>query len=292
MTDLWHRELFGLVTADAVRRHLLRPIVEWLGAEGLRVVAFHVTDITPLGMDGLYEAHLVNTADAYRYRALDARMALGPAVALRLAPPAGAVPIEHWYSRLQQIKGASSPAESQPGSLRHDLRAVNTILSLLHCSDAPAFARREADLMLGQPAESLPWQDGPALHQIADVLEAMTVREERGFCEVLTGLRGGVLLRLWDALDDDGRALAAKLIGTAGLCAHDAGERLCEHLAADARRGPLAGILAAPFDPGAPPVDIGRVRRHLAAAAVPFDDWSEAVLGSSMYFEPRRSAAQ
>jgi nucleoside diphosphate kinase len=285
---MWTRELFSLMTPDAVRRHLLRPILARFRAEGLTVAAFHVTDITPVRMDGMYEAHLVNTADAYRYRALDARMALGPAVALRLTPPDDGAPVEDWYARVKQIKGASSPAESRPGSLRHDLGAVNTILSLLHCSDSPAYARREADIMLGGPAHSLRWQDGAALDPLVEVMEAMVAKEERGFCEILTEVRSGIAFRLWDALDDEGRALAGKLIGTATLCAPDAGDRLRGHLAGGVRSGPLAEILAAPFDPSAPPVDVPWVRRHLAGAAIPLDDWSEAVLGSSMYFAPRR----
>jgi nucleoside diphosphate kinase len=285
---LWTRELFSLVTPDALRRHLLRPIVERLRREGLAVAAFHVTDITPVHMDGMYEAHLVNTADAYRYRALDARMALGPAVALRLLPPDDGASIEDWYGRLKRIKGASAPAEARPGSLRHDLGAVNTILSLLHCSDTPAFARREADIMLGAISQSIRWQDGTTLDPLIDVTEAMLAKENRGFCEVLTEVRSGIVFRLWDALDDDGRGLAVKLIGTDALCARDAGDRLRGHLPAGARSGPLAEILAMPFDPSAAPVDVGWVRRHLAGAAVAFDDWSEAVVASSMYFAPRR----
>jgi nucleoside diphosphate kinase len=283
--------VFSTVTPDAIRRHLLRPIVERFRGEGLTVAAFRVTDITTVHMDGLYEAHLVNTADSYRYRALDARMALGPAVALRLVPPRDGTPIDDWYARIKQIKGVSSPAESLPGSLRHDLGAVNTILSLLHCADSPSLARREADLLLGGPALTLRWQDGAALDPVIDVLEAMRGEERRGFCEVLTEVRTSIAFRLWDALDNDGRALVTKLIGTASLCSPDAGEQICGHLAVGARSAPLAEILAQPFDPSGTPVDVTWIGRHLASAGIAFDDWTEAVLISSMYFTPRRRPA-
>jgi nucleoside diphosphate kinase len=292
MTDLWDSAMFSIVTPDALRRHLLRPIIARFRAEGLTVAAFRVTDITTVHMDGMYEAHLVNTADAYRYRALDARMALGPAVALRLVPPRDDLSIMDWYRRVKEIKGASAPAEAQPGSLRHELGTINTIMSLLHCSDSPDFARREADFMLGGPAARLVWQDGTALDPLIDVTEAMRVREERGFCEVVTEIRGSIVFRLWDALDDDGRAFAVKLIGTGSLCAADAGDQLRAHLADGVRSGPLADILALPFDPSARPVDVAWVRRHLHGAGIAFDDWSEAVLASSMYFAPRRSVAR
>jgi nucleoside diphosphate kinase len=288
----WSDAVFSLVTPDAIRRHLLRPIVERFRAEGLTVAAFRVTDINTVHMDGMYEEHLVNTADAYRYRALDARMALGPAVALRLVPPDDGGPIEEWYARVKEIKGASAPAEAQPGSLRHGLAAVNTILSLLHCADSPSFARREADLMLGAPARSLAWQDGAELDPLIDLLEATGTPERRGFCEVVTELRASIAFRLRDALDEDGRMLVTKLIGTASLCAADAGAQVREHLPAGDRAGPLAGILAQPFDPSAPPVDVPWMRRQLAAAGVALDDWSEAVLVSSMYFPPRRRSGR
>jgi nucleoside diphosphate kinase len=284
----WTDAIFSLVTPDAIRRHLLRPIVHRFRAEGLAVAAFRVTDITTVHMDGMYEQHLVNTADAYRYRALDARMALGPAVALRLVPPGDGTPIRDWYARVKHIKGPSAPAEAPPGSLRHDLGAVNTILSLLHCADSPASAVRESALMLGGPAHTLSWQDGAALDPLVDVLEAAGAVETRGFCEVVSEIRASVAFRLWGDLDDDGRALVTKLIGTGSLCAAGAGEQVREHLAAGARSGPLAGILAQPFDPSTPPVDVAWVRRQLAAAGIGFDDWTGAVLASSMYFPPRR----
>lgn len=289
---LWADAIFSLVTPDAVRRHLLRPIVDRFRGEGLTVAAFRVTDITTVHLDGLYEARLVNTADAYRYRALDARMALGPAVALRLVPPPGGVPIHDWYARVGRIKGVSVPGEAAPGSLRHDLGAVNTILSLLHCADSPEFARREADLILGGPAHTLPWQEGAALDPVIDLLEAVRGAEARGFCDVVTEVRASISLRLWDALDDDGRTLVTKLIGMGSLCARDAGEQVRGHLAAGARSGPLAEILALPGDPSAAPVDVAWIRRHLASEGIAFDDWTEAVLASSMYFAPRRRPAR
>lgn len=292
MSPIWTQAMFCLVTPDALRRHLLRPIVERLRSESLTITAFRVTDISTVHMDGMYEAHLVNTADAYRYRALDARMALGPAVAMRLLPPADGTPIESWYARLKEIKGASAPAESRPGSLRHDLGAVNTILSLLHCSDSPEFAGREADLMLGGPAQTLPWQDGSSMDGLVDVTEAMQDKETRGFCEIVTELRASIVFRLWEAFDGDGRALAVKLIGMAALCSRDAGDQLREHLPAAAQEMPLAEILRLPFDPSGPPADLSWVRRQLASAGIALDDWSEAVLVSSMYFAPRRSVRQ
>ncbi len=281
--------MFSLITPDSVRRHLVRPIVDRLRSEGLRVAAFRITDITTVDLDGLYEAHLVNTADAYRYRALDARMALGPAIALRLVPQREGPSIDDWYRRLKAIKGASGPGESEPGSIRAQLRAINSILSLLHCSDTPEFARREADLLLGGPVESLSWHDGDKLDPLIDVLEASQAKETRGFCEVVSALRSGIAFRLWDSLDDDGRELVIKLIGGASLCAHDAGERVRQHLSGGAASSPPARILAQPFDPDGPPMDMSWVSRNLAAAGIAFDDWSNAVLCSSMYFAPRRN---
>jgi nucleoside diphosphate kinase len=285
----WVDAMFSVITPDSVRRHLVRPIVDRLRAEGLDVAAFRVTDITTLHLDGLYEERLVNTADAYRYRALDARMALGPAIALRLVPRHDGLSIDDWYPRLKAIKGASAPGQCEPGSIRHQLGAINSILSLLHCSDSPQFACREADLLLGGPVQALSWQDGRALDPLIDVFEAMSAKETRGFCEVVSQLRAGIALRLWDRFDDDGRELVVKLIDGAALCAHDAGARVRRHLTDDAAAGALARILASPFDPEGPPVDMVWVSRNLAAAGIAFDDWSNAVLCSSMYFAPRRN---
>jgi nucleoside diphosphate kinase len=283
----WRSTLFSVIGPDAIRRHLARLIIERYRQEGLAVIGWQSSRITPVLLDGVYEEHLVSSADAYRYRALDAKYALGPSIALRPAPPQGDNgEIFYWDRHIKTIKGSSAPADAEPGCIRPDLGAINTVLSLVHASDSPEHAARESSILLDGKAGS--WQPPSSLGGFLDVSEAYWRKESRGFPEVLSELRAGIVSHLWLSLSSEGQLLASQLIRAGQLAAPEAGERIRMHLV-DYRAGhALPEILAARFDPSTAPLDIGTVERVLVGAGLALDDWSRTVLDTSMFFEPRR----
>lgn len=285
--DPWRSALFSVIGPDAVRRHLARPIVERYRQEGLTVAGWQSSLITPVLLDGVYEENLVSSPDAYRYRALDAKYALGPSIALRLAPPQDDNrDISYWYRYIKTVKGASAPANAEPGCIRHELGAINTVLSLVHASDSPWHAARESTILLDGKADS--WRPRSSLSGFLDLCEAHWRRESRGFLEVLSELRAGILVQLWQSLSSEGQQLASRLVRADQLALPDAGERIRAHLV-DWRAGhALPDVLAARFDPSTAPRDISAVERALAGAGLALDDWSRTVLDTSMFFEPRR----
>jgi nucleoside diphosphate kinase len=283
---IWASSMLSIVTPDAIRRHLLRPIVERFRGEGMEVANLRVVQIAPVQMYGVYESILVPLSDAYY--ALEARMGLGPSVVLRLKPTGPPSDIGHWYGRLKALKGVSTPSLAPPGTIRRDLGAINKILSLLHASDRPRLASREAGIVLGPDSGIECEAPRESVEALLDLTETMRPRETRGFCEVLAELRGCIVFRLWDELSDDRRARAVTMIGNGSIARPDAGAEIARHLREVSCFHPLTTILSAPFDGSRPPLDIASVLRHLSGAGIELDDWSRAVLNTSMYFQPRR----
>lgn len=282
--------MLGIVTPDAIRRHLLRPIVERFRRAGIVVANLRVVQIAPVQMYGVYESVLVPMSDAYC--ALEARMELGPSVVLRLEPAGAAGDIEGWYRRIKELKGVSSPAAARPGTIRRDLGAINQILSLLHASDCPRLACHEADIVLGADSGIERREDPAAIEAFLELVETMRPREARGFGEVLAEVRSRIVFRLWDQLSDHCRATAMSHIRGATIARPHAGAEIASQLPDTSRVRPLGAILAAPFDASQRPLDIASVQRQLHGAGIALDDWSRAVLCTSRYFEPRREGAQ
>ncbi|HEX3647565.1 MAG TPA: nucleoside-diphosphate kinase, partial [Pseudonocardiaceae bacterium] len=283
----WTSSMLSVVTPDAIRRHLLGPVIERFRREGIRVANLCVAQITANQMYHLYEAIIDPLSEGHQ--ALEHRMALGPSVALRLVPPDDGRDIQAWCRRLRELKGASSPAIAPPGSIRHDLGSVNQVLSILHASDSPQRARLESEILLGGDADPATWPDATAVAPLLDTIAAMFPRETRGFPEVVGQLRARIVFRLWGQLSDDGRALATRLVRSGDIAEPDAGRRIADHVAATGANRPLLTVLAAGFRPAVPRLDMAAVRRQLHAAGICLDDWSDAVLSTSVYFAPRCS---
>lgn len=283
----WQSAMLSVVTPDAIRRQLLGPIVERFQEEGIRVANLCVAQITANQMYHLYEEIIGPLSDGHL--ALEHRMGLGPSVALRLVPPDDGRDILAWCRRLRELKGASSPAIAPPGSIRHDFGSINMVLSIMHASDDPARADLESRILLGEDADPATWPDATAVGPLVDTIAAMFPHETREFPDVVGELRARIVFRLWCQLSDDGRALAMRLVRSGDIAEPDAGLRVAEHVAPTGRNRPLITVLGARFEPSAPRLDMAAVRRQLRVSGVCLDDWSDAVLSTSMYFEPRRS---
>jgi nucleoside-diphosphate kinase len=123
-----------LVKPDAFARGLTGEIVARFERKGLRIAAMrHMT------MDrDLAERHYAEHADKPFFGELVEFITSGPLVAMVLEG-------EQAVAAARQVIGATNPLEAAPGSIRGDF-AIETGQNLVHGSDSPESARREAEL--------------------------------------------------------------------------------------------------------------------------------------------------
>jgi nucleoside diphosphate kinase len=285
VTGGWEHAVFCLLAPDTFRRHLAGAVLHRLAGGGLKVTGWAEVLVTDRTVDAVAQIQHVGAGAAFHYRALDAIFALGPAVALRLADTAARPPAD-LYREVKQLKGASMPADTRHGSIRHDLGSVNAVLSLLHVSDSPANAAREsAAILRGDP-------DGPPVDELLSpaatlpgyllAREAGGPAETRGHREVVAAVRGRVLARLWSALPEATRGEAIRLLATGGLGDPDAGPRLAAGLPAPG--DPLVAVLRSDFEPGPAAPDPTELDLLLRRHRIGLDAWERVVLATSRYF--------
>jgi nucleoside diphosphate kinase len=293
----WQHAVFGLLAPDAFRRNLAGAVLDRLAAGGLAVAGWAEVLVADRQVDAVAQVQRVGPGQAFRYRALDAIFALGPAVALRLADTAGR-PSDQLYREVKQLKGASMPADTRPGSIRYELGSVNAVLSLLHVSDTPENAAREsAAILRGDP-------DGPPVDELFGppatlpgyllTREAGSPAETRGHRDVVAAVRGRVAARLWPALSAAGRDEVVRLVALGQLGDPPAGARIAAELAGAAAADPLAGVLRSGFQPGPGAPDPDELDLVLRLHRIGLDPWERAVLATSRYFAaaaPRSTAA-
>jgi nucleoside-diphosphate kinase len=123
-----------LVKPDAFARGLTGEIVARFERKGLRIAALrHMT------MDReLAERHYAEHAEKPFFGELVEFITSGPLVAMVLEG-------EEAVAAARQVIGATNPLEAAPGSIRGDF-AIETGQNLVHGSDSPESARREAEL--------------------------------------------------------------------------------------------------------------------------------------------------
>ena len=279
--------IFTLICPDAVARHLGVAVLERIESAGFAPVAWRVIWHRPADLDSFHEQNITRVWDAYRYRLIDQLFAFGPAVALLVADqhPAGDGH-QGSHDRLRLAKGPSDPASSGPGTIRGDLSSINAILSLMHCADSAADSARESHVFAG--AGGFTRGDQGELRTMLALLETNRQREDRGYREVLAGLRARTLAAAWQDLPRPVRKTAGVMLeaGVSELAAPGSGERLAA-LLPDAH--PLAALLGADFTPRSPGPDLDRVSALLATLGTGVNDWERLVLATSRRFAPRRS---
>jgi len=298
-TGRWQRHVFCMLTPDCLRRHLARPVLGRFRDEGFEVVSWRLAPVSTAGIDAMSEAQNAGPGQVFRYRALDALFGLGPALSLALRDRRGRDAAEI-YGTVKRLKGDARPERAAPGSLRHDLRAINVVLSLLHASDSPEASALETAILLGSPADPsggslLPGGQPDGLDDALDLLERGEPRELRLFPEVLAAVRARLSVALWPALSPDGRRLAVRLAEKGQLADPDAGERLRAELStpgpAAGRSGGPAGldeILGLSFDGSRAAGAMPEIETSLRAHGIRLDAWEYAVLATSVYFPSRR----
>ncbi len=282
----WSDHVFCLIAPDCLRRHLSGAVLRRFRDIGLCVAGWRLLRVTSRHNDTIAAIQGAGAGSTYRYRAIDALFDVGPALALRLRDES-AQPSVELYAQAQRLKGASHPQDCVPGSIRHDLGAINAVMNLLHVSDSPVNSAGEAAVLLSGidpplflPAERLP--------SAIPIVEAGRPVETRGFPAVLTAVRARVAAALWDLLSDKGKVMAAELSGDGSLADPRAGEALAAELAPAGASHPLAAVLRIPFDPSGPLTDLRYAAGLLRLHGLGLDDWEYAVLATSLYFPPVR----
>jgi nucleoside diphosphate kinase len=293
VADLHYRDhrttALMLITPDAVHRGLATEVVRRIRLAGFRIAGHRLWQTAPRDLDGFHRRNGPVDRDPRLYRLVEELFAFGPLLALAVREGAGRPP-EQVHQRLSLVKGRGDPACAAPGSIRKDLRSINTILNIVHSSDDAEDTAREAGWFL--EAGEGPLETGPVeLYRCLRDLEHGGPADNRPFEEILGGVRARVLAALWPRLAPDRRAAAGGHRTPADL--HDFGGpagAACLDEVLPACHG-LGGLVHPPFpgaDPAtAPPVEVAR----LADLGVTLDPWEHLVLATSRYYPPLPSAA-
>src|ERR1700761_9308460 len=126
-----------LVKPDAFARNLTGEIIARFERKGLRLVALNLMTMSR----ELAERHYAEHEGKGFYEELVTFITSGPLVAMVLEG-------EDAVKAARQVIGATNPLEATTGSIRGDY-AILMGENMVHGSDSPASARREARLFFG-----------------------------------------------------------------------------------------------------------------------------------------------
>jgi len=121
----------AIVKPDGVRKGLIGEVIRRFEAEGLKVVALKMLQMSKEEAEGFYAVHRGKPF----YEGLTRFMSSGPVVAMVLEGE-GAI------ERVRGIMGATDPQKAAPGTIRR-LYADNVQENIVHGSDSPESAAFE-----------------------------------------------------------------------------------------------------------------------------------------------------
>ena len=123
---------FVLLKPDGVQRGLVGEIISRFEAKGLKLVGAKFLLPTEAQVTEQYREHIGKPF----FPGLKKYIMSGPILAM-VWEGKDAVPV------VRRVVGATNPAEASPGTIRGDL-AMDTGRNVIHASDSPASAAREA----------------------------------------------------------------------------------------------------------------------------------------------------
>lgn len=284
MDDLdWDHTVFSLIGPDAVARHLGIAVLDRIVQVGFAPVSWRVLWHRPAELD-LFHGRIISQArQTYLYRLVDQLFAFGPTIALLLAderPEPGTAS----HQRLRLAKGPSDPELAGPGTIRGDLGSINVMLALMHSADSAEESATESAVFFGPPGPG--GSDVDELRRVLVLLQEAAAPENRGYQQVLAGLRARSLAAAWDDLPQPVRKAAGVMLdaGPGALAAPGSGEQLASLMPA---AHPLTEIVGSDFTPGSPGPDLDRVEAVLQLHGTQIDGWGNLVLATSRRFWPR-----
>jgi nucleoside diphosphate kinase len=282
----WQHQIFVMVSPDCLTRGLTRTVLDRLAGIGLRPLGWRFARITSHRIDRMSELQQLTAAGVYRYRTLDALFALGPALMVTLRDEQGRS-ADEFYAAAKALKGDADPTRAQPGSIRHDLGAMNTVLNLLHISDSPDAAATECTTLAGSDPALF---QSTGLGELLDLLESRRP-ETRGFTDVLSALRAQLLAAVWGDISASARARVTRLTRDGALGDPTTGKALADALRGQGvRPAETVEVLGWGFDGTLPRADMDCVARVFAGHGLDLDPWERVVLTTSAVFPPDTSA--
>jgi nucleoside diphosphate kinase len=194
-----HRHAALLLKPDAVVSRQIPATVEWLAANGLRIVAAERTRLTRTTVRSLWY-YQWNLATPQRRRLADLFMDSCDAVVLVVRPQtdeAGAVPASVVVT---ERKGPTDPLARVPGQLRYAIGRYSFLLNLVHTPDEPADVARELGIHFDTAARERLYADalsgedrsGRAL-ELAEQLHAEVPQRDLTFEPAAERLKQAVL---------------------------------------------------------------------------------------------------
>jgi nucleoside-diphosphate kinase len=127
-----------LVKPDAFARNLSGEIIARFERKGLKIVALRHMTVTR----ELAERHYAEHAERPFFVELVDFITSGPIVAMVLEG-------QDAVKAARQLIGATNPLEATPGTIRGDF-AIDMGTNMVHGSDSPESAAREAELFFGE----------------------------------------------------------------------------------------------------------------------------------------------
>jgi len=121
----------AIIKPDAVKKNIIGKIIERIEDEGFKIVAMKMLFLTKDEAEGFYIVHKSKPF----YKSLTDFMSSGPAVVMALERENA---ISHW----RRVMGATDPAQSKPGTLRHAY-GFSVERNAVHGSDAADTAEWE-----------------------------------------------------------------------------------------------------------------------------------------------------
>ena len=125
-------QTLGILKPDCVERRLMGKVLAHLEAEGFRIRAGRLVQLSKVSAGAFYAVH----RERPFFPDLVAFMTSGPCLALLLER-------EDAVAHLRRVIGATDPAAAAAGTIRK-LYAENKQNNIIHASDSPENARVEA----------------------------------------------------------------------------------------------------------------------------------------------------
>jgi nucleoside-diphosphate kinase len=145
---------FVLIKPDGIQRGLTGEVISRLEAKGLKLVGARFFLPSEAQVMEQYREHIGKPFFPHLKRSIMS----GPVLAM-VWEGKDAVPV------VRSLVGATNPAEAAPGTIRGDL-ALDTGRNVIHASDSPASAAREAAIYFSESdLVSYPRIDEPALYE-------------------------------------------------------------------------------------------------------------------------------
>ena len=123
---------FSIIKPDAVKRHLIGAILGRFEAQGFRVVALKMVQLTKEQAEGFYAEHQGKPF----FEPLVEYMLSGPGIVVSVLEKENAV------KDYRTLIGATNPAEAAEGTIRKDF-ALSQRENSVHGSDSVESAKRE-----------------------------------------------------------------------------------------------------------------------------------------------------